>query len=41
MMPLEARKPSEQLASMLEVCPRGHQANIFFVHLFPEYLLAA
>jgi hypothetical protein len=34
MKPLGARKPPELLASMLEVCSRGHEANIFFVHLF-------
>jgi len=31
---LGARKPSELLAAMLEVCPRGQETNIFFTHLF-------
>jgi hypothetical protein len=34
------RKPSELLASMLELCPRGHETNIFFMHLFLERLPA-
>jgi hypothetical protein len=35
---LGGRKPSELLASMLELCPRGHETNIFFMHLFLERL---
>jgi uncharacterized membrane protein YgcG len=40
MEPLGGRKPSELLASMLELCPRGHETSIFFTHLFLERLLA-
>jgi hypothetical protein len=36
MEPLGGRKPSELLASMLELCPRGHETSIFFTHLFLE-----
>jgi hypothetical protein len=40
MVPLGGRKPSELLASMLELCPRGHETSIFFTHLFLERLPA-
>jgi hypothetical protein len=40
MEPLGGRKPSELLASMLELCPRGHKTSIFFTHLFLERLPA-
>jgi hypothetical protein len=40
MVPLGGRKPSELLASMLELCPRGHESSIFFTHLFLERLPA-
>jgi hypothetical protein len=32
--PLGGRKPSELLASMLELCPWGPEMFIFFMHLF-------
>jgi hypothetical protein len=38
MEPLGARKPSELLSAMLELCPRGEERNVFFVHLFLERL---
>jgi hypothetical protein len=34
------KKPSELLASMLELCPRGHEANNFFLFLFLQRLPA-
>ena len=37
---LGARRPSELLAAMLEACPRGQEANIFFTHLFLCHLPA-
>jgi hypothetical protein len=40
MEPLGGRKPSELLAAMLELCPRGHETSIFFTHLFLERLPA-
>jgi hypothetical protein len=40
MEPLRARKLLELLASMLDICPRGHVTNIFFVHLFLNCLPA-
>jgi hypothetical protein len=40
MEPLGGWKPSELLASMLELCPRGHETSIFFTHLFLERLPA-
>jgi hypothetical protein len=40
MEPLGERKPSKLLASMLELCPRGHETSIFFTHLFLERLPA-
>jgi hypothetical protein len=40
MEPLRGRKPSEMLASMLELCPRGRKTSIFFTHLFLERLPA-
>jgi hypothetical protein len=40
MEPLGGRKPSELLASMLELCPRVHETSIFFIHLFLERLPA-
>ncbi len=40
MEPLGGRKPSELLASILELCPQGQEASIFFTYLFLERLLA-
>jgi hypothetical protein len=40
MEPLGDHKPSELLAAMLEICPRGHESSIFFTHLFLERLPA-
>jgi site-specific DNA-cytosine methylase len=40
MEPIGGQKPSELLASMLELCPRGHETSIFFTHLFLERLPA-
>jgi hypothetical protein len=40
MEPLGGRMPSELLASMLELCPRGHETSIFFTHLLLERLPA-
>ncbi len=40
MEPLGGSKPSELLAAMLELCPRGHETSIFFTHLFLERLPA-
>lgn len=40
MEPLGGRKPSELLAAMLELCPRGEESNIFFTHLFLQRLPA-
>jgi hypothetical protein len=40
MEPLGGCKPSELLAAMLELCPRGHESSIFFTHLFLERLPA-
>jgi hypothetical protein len=40
MEPLGGRKPSELLAAMLELCPRGPETSIFFTHLFLERLPA-
>jgi hypothetical protein len=40
MEPLGGRKPSELLAAMLELCPRGHETSIFFTHLFLKRLPA-
>jgi hypothetical protein len=34
MEPLGGQKPSELLASMLELCPQGHESSNFFTHLF-------
>ena len=31
---LGARRPSELLAAMLELCPRGQETSLFFTHLF-------
>ena len=31
---LGARRPSEILAAMLELCPRGQETSLFFTHLF-------
>ncbi len=36
--PLGARRPSELLADMLEICPPGQQGNIFFAGLFLQRL---
>jgi hypothetical protein len=38
--PMGARKPSELLGAMLELCPRGQESNMFFTHLFLERLPA-
>ncbi len=38
MPPLGARRPSELLADMLEICPPGQQENIFFAGLFLQRL---
>jgi hypothetical protein len=40
MEPLDSGKPSELLASMLELCPQGHETSIFCTHLFLERLPA-
>jgi hypothetical protein len=40
MEPLGGRKPSQLLAAMLELCPRGQEGNMFFTHLFLERLPA-
>ncbi len=40
MKPLGGRKTSELLASILELCPRGHETSIFFTDLFLERLPA-
>jgi len=40
MEPLGGRRPSELLAAMMELCPRGQERNIFFTHLFLERLPA-
>jgi hypothetical protein len=40
MEPLGGRKPSELLASMLELCPQGHETSVFFTHLFLKRLPA-
>ena len=40
MPPLGGRKPSELLADMLELCPRGNESNIFFTHFFLKRLPA-
>ena len=40
MGPLGGRRPSELLAAMLELCPRGEEKNVFFTHLFLERLPA-
>lgn len=40
MEPMGGRKPSELLSAMLELCPRGQEANMFFTHLFLERLPA-
>ena len=31
---LGARQPSELLAAMLELCPRGQETSLFFTHLY-------
>jgi hypothetical protein len=36
--PLGARKPSELLGEMLELCPRGQEDNMFFLFLFLQRL---
>jgi hypothetical protein len=36
--PLGGRKPSELLAQMLELCPRGQEKNPFFTFLFLQRL---
>jgi len=40
MPPLGSCKPSVMLADMLELCPEGHEDNIFFDGLFLQRLLA-
>jgi hypothetical protein len=35
---LGARKPSKLMAQMLGLCPRGHEANEFFLFLFLQRL---
>ena len=40
MEPLGGRRPSELLAAMMDLCPRGEEGNIFFTHLFLERLPA-
>jgi hypothetical protein len=37
---LGGRTPSQLLAAMLELCPRGQEGNMFFTHLFLERLPA-
>ena len=36
--PLRRRKPSELLAIMLEICPRGQDTSLFFRYLFLQRL---
>jgi hypothetical protein len=36
--PLGGRKPSDLLATMLELCPRGHETSPFFCYLFLQRL---
>jgi hypothetical protein len=36
--PLGGRKPSDLLATMLELCPRGHESSPFFCYLFLQRL---
>jgi hypothetical protein len=36
--PLGGRRPSELLVTMLELCPRGHEASPFFAYLFLQRL---
>ncbi len=36
---LGARKPTELLAEMLQLCPRGLESNMFFLFLFLQCLL--
>jgi hypothetical protein len=36
--PLGGWRPSELLATMLELCPRGHEASPFFAYLFLQRL---
>jgi hypothetical protein len=36
--PLGGRKPTELLAEMLELCPRGQESNMFFLFLFLQRL---
>jgi hypothetical protein len=38
MEPLGGRTPTELLAEMLELCPRGQESNIFFLFLFLQRL---
>jgi hypothetical protein len=38
MEPLGARKPSELMSHMLEICPRGQEKNEFFLFLFLQQL---
>jgi hypothetical protein len=37
--PLGAQKPSELLAEMLRLCPRGQENSLFFTYLFLHRLL--
>ncbi len=36
--PLGAQKPSELLAEMLRLCPRGQESSLFFTYLFLHWL---
>jgi hypothetical protein len=36
--PLGGRKPTELLAEMMELCPRGQESNMFFLFLFLQRL---
>jgi hypothetical protein len=31
------RKPSEDLASMMEYCPRGEESSVFLAYFFPQH----
>jgi hypothetical protein len=36
--PLDGQKPSDLLATMLEICPSGHEASPFICYLFRQHL---
>jgi hypothetical protein len=38
LVPLGGKKPTELLAEMMEMCPRVHEYNIFFLFLFLQRL---